>query len=255
MCHPEVPAGDPIPEITRQRVEIPLRSGEKMPATFCHPADGPGPGVMVLTDIWGMSPFYDDLTARLAQAGFTAVCPEYFFRQGDLPERVIEEARARRLKTTTAGAMADYNDTIEWLKTQAATTEKVGVVGFCLGGTYVFLLNADRDDTVGVAYYGFPKDPAATPQPLDVMDKMKAPLLGFWGENDPAVGMPNVEAFDKGLTAAGVDHKFTVFEGIGHGFLGATKFDPEQAAYEAACDSWAESLDFFRSNLRTPVTA
>src|SRR5581483_11376155 len=96
MCHPEVPEGMPVPEVGRSEIEIELDTGEHIPAMLAVP-DGPaGPPVLVVTDIFGRSPFYEAIAARLASAGFRALLPEYFFRLEPLAERTRELAIERR---------------------------------------------------------------------------------------------------------------------------------------------------------------
>src|ERR1700716_3903698 len=99
MCHPETPEGHTAPEVDRMEVEVPLIGNmEKMPALICRPQTGAGAGVLVVGDVFGRTAFYEDLAGRLALAGFTALLPDYFFRQGPLPEPTREAALARREK-------------------------------------------------------------------------------------------------------------------------------------------------------------
>src|SRR2546428_13641979 len=85
MCHPEVPAGAPIPDVRIEEVTIPVEGGAAMPGLLTFPERTPAPGILIVNDVFGRSPFYDNLARRLAQAGFVAVTPEYFFPDGALP--------------------------------------------------------------------------------------------------------------------------------------------------------------------------
>src|SRR5439155_1273675 len=98
MCHPEVPAGTPLPNVRTEEVAIELAGGEGMPALIAWPERTPAPAVLVINDVFGRSDFYEHLARRLAQAGFVACDPEFFFRQGALPEPTREAAMARRQK-------------------------------------------------------------------------------------------------------------------------------------------------------------
>src|SRR5207249_4376119 len=153
MCHPEVPAGTAAPDVERMEVEIPLigRRGE-MPAMLARPRTGAGAGVLVICDVFGRSPFYEDLAGRLALAGFTALLPEYFFRQGPLAERTRELAMARREKLDQNQTLVDLEQAIDWLKLQPFASGRVGTIGFCMGGTFVLDLAAQRDDLAGVCF-------------------------------------------------------------------------------------------------------
>src|ERR1700694_5837727 len=115
MCIPETPAGHPAPDFDRIEVEVPLIGHlEKMPALLCRPQTGAGARVLVVADIFGRSPFYEDLAGRLALAGFTALLPEYFFRQDSLAERTREAALARREQLDPNPNLGDLSPGVDW---------------------------------------------------------------------------------------------------------------------------------------------
>ncbi len=116
-----------------------------------------------------------------------------------------------------------------------------------MGGTQALLLSARRDDIAAtVSYYGFPADARTDASPIDVAAKMHGPILGHWGDQDEGVGMDNVEMLRAALEAAGVQHDFHIYPGVGHGFLKASLEDPKTPGYELACTSWRRTLDFSR---------
>src|SRR5258705_13700029 len=94
MCHPEVPAGAPIPDVRVEDAAMPVEDGT-MPGLISFPGRVPAPAILAINAVFGRSPFYDQLARRLAQAGFVAVTPEYFFREGSFPEPTREAATAR----------------------------------------------------------------------------------------------------------------------------------------------------------------
>lgn len=263
MCHPEVPAGQVTPQVTRDEVNVSLPGGEQMPALLTRPEGGDGPAVLIVADIFGRSPFYEDLAARLAQAGFVALCPDYFFRQGPLPERTFEAAFARRARLNEKHLVADMSAAVDWLKGQEGVRgERVGTVGFCMGGTITLDLAAERGDVVTVSYYGFPAGAGAkatetsAPAPLAGSDRMQGPILGWWGDQDSNVGIENVEKLAEQLKSnPNATFEYKVYPGLGHGFLAASRFDPNSEAYEAACESWARTLDFYRQHLAVGAAA
>lgn len=244
MCHPEVPAGQPAPEVPREEVSIGLDSGESMPALLARPETPARGAVLVIADVFGRSPFYEDLAGRLALAGFTALLPDYFFRQGPLPEPTREAAMARRQRLDLSRTPDDLQSALEWQRANAGARGRLGTVGFCMGGTLVLQLQARRDDVAGVCYYGFPGnlDP-------DTVDRIRGPLLGFWGDQDAGVGMENVERLAAALKARQADFEHHVYPGLGHGFMAASRLEPGNDAYEKACESWTRALDFFRRHL------
>ena len=261
MCHPEVPAGQVTPNVSRQEVQVPVAGGESLPALLTRPESGEGPAVLIVADIYGRSPFYEDLAARVAQAGFVGLLPEYFFRQGPLAERSQQLAFARRGQLDENLTLRDLGASIDWLKGQTGVRgDRTGTVGFCMGGTLVLDLAAERGDLATVCYYGFPAGvpnggPKSAPAPLDLADRLQGPILGFWGDGDTNVGMDNVAKLAAALGGRGANFEHTVYPGLGHGFLGASRFDPDHEAYAMACDSWTRALGFYRQHLGAAVAA
>lgn len=246
MCHPEVPAGAPIPDVRVEDAAIPLEDAS-MPGLVALPERLPAPGILVINDVFGRGPFYDQLARRLAQAGFVAFTPEYFFREGSLPEPTREAAMARAKQLDFKRWGRDMSAAIDWLRARTDVNGTVGTIGFCMGGTQALLLSARRDDIAAtVSYYGFPADARTDASPIDVAAKMHGPILGHWGDQDEGVGMDNVEMLRAALEAAGVQHDFHIYPGVGHGFLKASLEDPKTPGYELACTSWRRTLDFSR---------
>ena len=256
MCHPEVLPGTRTPEVTREEVLILVGDGESMPAMLATPDTGPAPSVLVIADVFGRSPFYEDLAARIATAGFEAVLPDFFHRVGPLAERTREAAFARRRLLDEKGAVEDLRASLRWLRERPGAADRVGTVGFCMGGSYVLHLAATETDLVSVCYYGFPQHglPGGSTA-LELAGRMTGPMLGFWGDQDEGVGMANVAELARRLDENGVDFRRKVYPGLGHGFLARTEFDAANDAYEPACDSWTMSLDLWRQHLRATAAA
>jgi carboxymethylenebutenolidase len=127
-----------------------------------------------------------------------------------------------------------------------------------MGGTFVLDLAAQRDDLASVCFYGFPDAGGALagspssrlpPAPLTLVDHMRGPILGFWGDQDSGVGMDKVAQLASALKARGVDFEHTVYPGLGHGFMAASQLDPAHEAYDAACKSWTRTIEFFRTHI------
>jgi dienelactone hydrolase len=256
MCHYASPAGQPPAHAVREEVAIPLPGGERLPALLARPEQGDGPPVLIASDIFGRSPFYEDLAARLADAGYTALLPEYFFRLAPLPERNLPLAYARRNQLDEHRVLDELGVALDWLSARVGKPAgRIGTIGFCLGGTLVLDLAAARADLATVCYYGFPAATeydtalAATP-PLDLTDRMQGPILGFWGDQDAAVGMPNVERLAAALRGRGVAYDQVIYPGVGHAFLAATPDAPDPAPYQAARDAWQRTLAFYATHLR-----
>ena len=254
MCHPEVPAGTALPDVAVRDVAIDLDDG-RLPGILALPALTPAPGVLVVNDVFGRSAFYDHLTRRIAQAGFVALDVEYFFRQAPVAADDREGATKRAQQLDQMGTLDDLDQAVEWLKARPEVAgDRVGTIGFCMGGTLVLDLSASRTDLATVCYYGFPArrgdSPLSPPAPLEVADEMSGPILGHWGDRDAGVGMENVRALDAKLTAAGVEHTFHLYTGLGHGFLKAFLDTEGAEGHGEACESWRRTLEFWRGQLR-----
>lgn len=254
MCHPEVPEGTAPPDVRSEEGTIAVGDGA-MPAFVALPQRMPAPAVLLVNDVFGRSSFYEHIARRLAQAGFVAATPEFFFREGQLPEPTRDAAMARAKRLDFSRTVDDMSAAIDWLRGRADTTEAVGTIGFCMGGTIVLLLAARRADiAASVCYYGFPADTRTPARPMDLAARMKGPILGLWGDQDVGVGMDNVRALGAGLSAAGVEHEFHVYPGLGHGFLKASLDDESVPGYRQACESWTRTIAFFRESFATVAT-
>lgn len=251
MCHPDVPAGQVTPAVTRSEVGIDLPGGETMPALLASGEDAGAnaPGVLIAGDVFGRTPFYEHLAALLAEAGFQALLPDYFFRQGPLEEPGKEAAFGRRAKLDETQSVADFGVAADWLLERSGG-DLLGTVGFCMGGTFVLDLASTRKDLVTVAYYGFPV-PQATlasppPRPIDLVDSLSGPVLAFWGDQDETVGIEHVEEYVKLAAAANSSFDYEVVSGLGHGFLGSADLQDES---DKAAATWSRAVGHLRRHL------
>lgn len=254
MCHADTPA-EAGPSVAVRDVSVPLPAAEQLPAQLALPDRGQGPGVLVITDIFGRTPFYQHLTRRLAEAGYPALLPDIFFREGELPEVTREAAFARREELDEARALRDLLTAADWLEGhEAVAGARLGLLGFCLGGTLALDLCAERGRLAAVCYYAFPAGlPNSTaPAPLDVVDRISGPVLAFWGDQD-YIDMDEVAALGDALARHGTDYDATVYPGVGHGFLRGLVEAGDDAA--AARDSWERTLAFFGQHLPAEAVA
>lgn len=248
MCHDELlgAAQDGSSSYTGW-IGIPVEDGE-MPTYIASPPLAPVPTVLILHDIFGANEFYQDLARRLAVEGFLALLPDLFARQGPLPEQNMDAARARGQRLNEDQVVSDMKAALSYLEAAASGNGAVGVIGFCMGGTLAFLAAARQPlPAACVAWYGFPAGRQGWQhRPISESHAVQAPLLAFWGDQDGAVGMDNVEQYDLALTLAEKPHNFIVYPGVSHGFL---TFDPVAALAAVSLDSWTRTLAFLREAL------
>jgi carboxymethylenebutenolidase len=242
MCHESWTGGDD-PFAGSTAIKIPVEGGEHLPGWTFAP-HGPARGaVLLVPDIYGPSPFYAELTRRLAGAGFAATLVDYFFREGPLVEVTREAAFARRSRFDERRALRDLHAAIDLV---GAGRTRVGVVGFCLAGQFALDLAAEREDLATVGFYAFPegvggevRNPA--PLPIDLVDRIRGPVLAMWGSADyipPTV----IDRFGKAMDAAGADYRSRIYDGAGHGFLQGLVED--RADSDIARDAWETALRF-----------
>jgi len=248
MCHPE--RSKPVTGgtgIRQERIDL-QGQGAMLPSYFARPEGEPSPAVLIIHDVFGANDFYQDLARRLAHEGFAALLPDFFVRQGLLPAQTREAALARAPHLDASTTMKDVAHTLRWLEQQNGTTGRVGVVGFCMGGTLA-LLSAGRHPVPAavVSFYGFPTGRAGWPdRPLDEVERLEAPVLAFWGDQDHGVGMDNVAAYETAVIKAGKQVETVIYAGLPHGFL---TFDSNSPNFERAQDSWRRMLAHLRNHL------
>ncbi|MGI8551377.1 MAG: dienelactone hydrolase family protein [Dehalococcoidia bacterium] len=254
MCHPEPVMGG-AGEDVRAVEQITITTGsELMPAYVSRPdGNDPVPAILIISDVFGASPFYQEMAGRLAHEGYFALLPNLFHRVGELSEPSIEAAMGRAGKLTHESTLADIAAAVDYLQDRRDVQPKqVGTIGFCLGGAYAILI-AERSEAIGAScvFYGFPvntRQSANQPlSPIDEVEKISAPLAGFWGDADAGVGIQNVRRFEEELQRYNKDYEIVIYPGAGHGFMARRT----QADVPAAEDAWPKALQFFDKNLRT----
>ena len=213
---------------------------EKYKGYLASPSSGSGPGIIVIQEWWGLVPHIKDVTDRYAVAGFNALAPDlYRGKTADEPDEAGSLMMALHIGET-AKLLAKAIDTL--LNDPKTTGDKVGVVGFCMGGQ-LSLYAACVNSKIGacIDYYGI--HPSAQPALRD----LHCPLLGFFAEHDAYAGAEQVNALTEELTLLAKPHQFTTYPGTSHDF-----FNDVRPAYnkDAADDTWQRAIAFFNENLR-----
>lgn len=234
---------------------MPLPVGGGLPALVVYPDKGAGPGVLVVHDATGRIPFYEELTARLAAAGYVAALPDLYFRQGPLSRPAPEAVMARLGQLDKHQSVRDLLAAADWLSAEPAVTgPRVGVVGFSLGATLALDMAAERRDLAVAAFYPFPAgqvpaDANSPPPPLSLVADMSGPIIAFWGDRDEVVPMADVERLGAELAAHRIRFSATIYPEVGHSFVRASELQPGHGTSAAALDGWAKALSFFDREL------
>jgi carboxymethylenebutenolidase len=232
-------------------VKIPVADGE-VPAYRAMPAKGRNfPTVLVVQEVFGVHEHIRDLCRRFAKAGYFAVAPELYARQGDVSKITdIKDLMPIVNSVPDAQVMSDLDATVAWTKsTGKADVKRLAITGFCWGGRIVWLYAAHNPDLkAGVAWYGRLDGNRTELQskfPLDVASDLKAPVLGLYGGKDKGIPQTDVEKMRSALAAANSRSRIDVYPDAEHGFN--ADYRPSYNA-AAAKDGWAKALDWFKKN-------
>ncbi|MET7992132.1 dienelactone hydrolase family protein [Amycolatopsis sp. NPDC005232] len=251
MCHNHSAAPEPPDDVA---VRDCLTSGTD-PVLYLRftGAAGTGGGVIVLlTDIFGVNPFYRYLSALLTAEGYEVVMPDMFHRVG-AAEPGRDGALARRGLLDDKLAVDDVERVIEHT---TDSKRPFGVLGFCLGGSFALLTAATHDNQATATYYAFPKGApgakVAVTEPLQVAGSIAGPVLGHWGRQD-YIDAGEVDLLATTLDSAPGETEVRWYDEAGHSFL-AGLTEPGHPAARSAADSWQRTLRFFSTRLN-PVPA
>jgi carboxymethylenebutenolidase len=228
---------------------------DRIPAYWARPEAKTGvPVVLVVQEIFGVHEHIRDVCRRFARAGYLAVAPELYHRQGDpakeasIPD-VIEKIVS---KVPDAQVMRDLDETVAWAKTEDADAARLGITGFCWGGRVVWLYAAHQPGLkAGVAWYGRLESAANanTPKhPADVAANLNAPVLGLYGGADQGIPLESIDRMKARLadgSAAARASRFVVYPDAPHAFH--ADYRPSYRA-EAAEDGWRRCLEWLRAN-------
>ena len=237
--------------LTAGEVSIPVVDF-KMPAYRAAPAGATGlPVVLVVSEVFGVHEHIADVARRFAKAGYLAIAPELFVRQGDAGSygeiaKLVSEVVA---KAPDAQVMGDLDATVAWAKAQGADTSRLGITGFCWGGRTTLMYAAHNPGVkAAVAWYGpvarsyYPGDKTA----LDVAGRIKAAVLGLYGAADDGIPNDTVKKMRDALKAAGnTKSAFVLYPDTPHAFH--ADYRPTYRK-RAAMDGWKRCLAWFKAN-------
>jgi carboxymethylenebutenolidase len=236
--------------------EVTIPVGDfKMPAYRAAPADrANAPLVLVVSEIFGVHEHIADVARRFAKAGYYAVAPELFVRQGDaMSYGEIGKLMAEVIsKVPDAQVMGDLDATVAWAKAQGAGVDRSAITGFCWGGRITWLYAAHNPSIkAGVAWYGrlVGTASALTPtHPIDLVGQLAAPVLGLYGGQDGGIPLDTVDKMKAALatgSAAAKKSQFVVYPDAPHAFN--ADYRPSFRK-EAAEDGWKRALAWFKTH-------
>ena len=229
--------------------------GFNVPVYEARPATGKDhPIILVISEIWGVHEYIKDSTRRFAKAGFYAIAPELFSREGgvaQLPniQDVLKIVLAQKREQT----LGDLRAAVDWARTRPGVkADRIGVTGWCWGGSTTYQVAATNPDMkAAVAWYGPPARPyqgANGPVTgFDVAKDIHVPFLGLYGEKDTGPTPDDARKLGELLKQHDKDVEIVVYPGVGHGFH--ADYRPSYNK-EAADDAWKRCTGLFNKYLK-----
>ena len=229
------------------RVELVGADGTRSAGFRARPTTPGRDGVVILPDVRGLHPYYEELALRFAEHGIDALAIDWFGRTAGTGRRgETFDHMAHVASTTWAGISADITTGVVALRGEGVP--RISTIGFCMGGRMSFLAGTLPLGLAGViGLYGTLSGPwrndAPEPLALAQAGSLRTPVLGLFGGADQGITADAVAAFDAALGAAGVEHRIVTYPGAPHSF-----FDRKAADFAAeSAAAWSEILAFVRS--------
>jgi carboxymethylenebutenolidase len=222
--------------------------GSEIRAFQAVPAQPTGAGILILPDVRGLHPFFEELALRFAERGIAAVAVDYFGRTAGTGPRDDDFDYGPHLaQTSWEGLSADVKAGAAQLRSIQPSPRSIFVTGFCMGGRL-----ASDATTLGlgfagaIAFYGWPVGPhrSGMPAPADLARQIECPILAIYGGADQGISGDIRDQYDRALEAAGIEHRTIVYDGAPHSF-----FDRKAEEFQSASDAaWDETLTFIRKH-------
>lgn len=245
-------------EIETERVQIPLADGGSMGGYLARPAGGGShPAVMVFMEIFGINSHIRDVTERVAREGYVAVAPDFFHRTDPGAEYGYDDAGFGKgmvlLNALVADEMiADSRAALAWLRGRDdVRADRVGCMGFCIGGHMAYLTACETDMKATASFYGggiaAEQGPGGAKSTIGRTGQITGRVLCLFGGQDAFIPKEQADAVADALKQHGVRHDIAVYDGVDHGF-----FCDQRDAYDeaAATDAWDRVKRLFAEELR-----
>lgn len=244
-----------------ESIDLTAPDGTRFEVYVARPAGEPVGGLILIHEVWGLVDHIRDVAERFADEGWLVAAPDILSVAGveehlgaelfallNSPDEAVRTAAQPRLREALAGmrapgyaqwALGALRTVVDWLAEQPGVEGRIGVTGFCFGGSYAFALAASDDRIrAAVPFYGTAPEPATIAQ-------ITAPVLALYGELDTGLvdALPGVR---QAMADAGVDFEAVIYPGAEHAFFNDTgrRYSPAHAM-----EAWARTLAFLDDNV------
>ena len=226
-------------------VTLTSRDGTTVPAHAAQPGTPSRAGIVIVPDVRGLHPYYEDLALRFAQAGAHSVAFDFYARTAGStkrdetfdPQPHVLQLQPDRVNEDVAAAAAFLRSP------DGGQPERLYTIGFCIGGRISLLQAASGLELDGViGFYPWPTGShrSGLPAPADEAPRFGCPVLAVYGEADAGIPAESRDEFDRALANSGVEHRTVTYRGAPHSF-----FDRKAAEHaDASADAWRQVLEF-----------
>ncbi len=235
--------------VITEKVALAVADGTTMDAFVARPAQaGNFPGMLVFQEAFGVNGHIRDVAQCVANEGYVVIAPELFHRtappgfEGNYDDFASVAPHTRAV--TEAGATADIRAAFDWLQSQQQVmADRIGSVGFCMGGRMSFLACATVSLRAAVSFYGARIAPALLPRTAN----LHGPVLFFWGGKDKHIGQDQIRAVVEACGEAGKAYMNVEISDADHGF-----FCDARASYNpvAAKEAWSLTRTFLEAHVK-----
>lgn len=205
-----------------------------------------------MQEAFGVNDHIDDVTRRVAAEGWLAVAPHLFHRTGDpkLGYEDMSQAMPYMSALRAEEILADIDTALAHLAEAGISADRIGVVGFCMGGTIALATATRRDIGAAVTFYGggVAEGRFGFDALIDEAPRLRAPWLGLYGDLDKGIAVDDVEQLRTAAASSGQTTEIVRYPDAGHGFHCDQRADFHPASAE---DAWRRTLDWFRRHLTT----
>ncbi|MSQ32101.1 MAG: dienelactone hydrolase family protein [Dehalococcoidia bacterium] len=247
-------------EVTEKDIELKTKDGEMPAVVYTPTGGGKHPAIIVIQEAFGVNGYVKSTAKRFAEQGYITIAPEMFYRSGkhlDVPYNEFPKAREYIMKLTDDGIISDLTAILEQLKSMPNLLEdRVGIVGYCMGGRVAFLAACMLSSIKAAAvYYGGgimpmqqqPGGPAPRPGTIEKLAGINCPIISFWGGKDQGIPFTAVDEFEHRMHAAGKSVQVNKYPEAEHGFF---TYDRQSYNKAAADDAWPKTVSFFNQHLQ-----
>jgi len=238
-----------MPNITTDKHTLAVADGSSMQAFVARPEEkGSFPGMLVFQEAFGVNAHIRDVTQRIAREGYVAIAPELFHRSAAPGLEVryddFPSAMPHMKALTEQGLSDDIRATYEWLRDSThVVPDRIGSIGFCMGGRVSFLANATIELRAAISFYGGGIAPALLPHAAN----LHAPMLFFWGGLDKHIPQDQIRSVIDAVKAAGKPYINVEISDADHGF-----FCDARPSYNpvAAKEAWSLVVSFLEAHVK-----